>query len=145
MTIIRDRHEDISPVPEVETRWMLMKELFSLAFGPYAVKCAGKLYDLEEREALFLRALRRPKTFLEENVPCCASKAGGKKCHCTPKENETWADISAYRKEFSPPYDFLLVDEGQDWSTEHRDLMYDIFGPHRVIVADGVDQFVDNS
>jgi hypothetical protein len=37
------------------------------------------------------------------------------------------------------------VDEGQDWSTEHRDLMYDIFGPNRVIVADGVDQFVDSS
>ena len=144
ITIIHDRHKDISPVPEVETRWMLMKMLFGLAFGDNAVKCAGKLYDLEERESLFLRALRRPSAFLEETVPCCASKAAGKKCLCTPKKYETWADIAAYRKSFPAPYDFLLVDEGQDWSTEHRDLMYDIFGPNRVIVADGVDQFVDN-
>lgn len=145
MTIIRDRHKDISPVPKVETRWMLMKELFSSAFGADAVKRTGELYDLEDREALFLRALRHPNTFLEENVPCCASRAGGKKCHCNSKENKTWADISAYRKNFPAPYDFLLVDEGQDWSTEHRDLIYDIFGRERVIVADGVDQFVNKN
>jgi len=145
MTIIRDLHEDISPVPKVETRWMLMKELFSSAFGADAVQRAGKLYDLEDREVLFLRAMRHPKIFLEENVPCCASRVGGKKCHCNSKENQTWADISDYRKKFPAPYDFLLVDEGQDWSTEHRDLMYNVFGRERVIVADGVDQFVNKN
>lgn len=36
------------------------------------------------------------------------------------------------------------MDEGQDWSTEHRDVMYAIFGSERVIVADGIDQFVDH-
>lgn len=143
MTIIRDRHTDISPVPEVDTRWMLMREIFGLAFGADAVKRAGVLYDLEDRESLFLRALRHPKAFLTEEVPCCASKVAGKKCHCDPEKCKTWADISVYRERFPAPYDFLLVDEGQDWSSEHRDLMYDIFGPDRVIVADGVDQFVD--
>lgn len=39
-------------------------------------------------------------------------------------------------------YDYVLVDEGQDWEDQHRDLMYRIFSPGRVIVADGVDQFV---
>lgn len=148
MTIIRDRHKDISPVPEVETRWMLMEMLFRLAFGGDAVRRVAKLYvDLEGREALFLRALRHPGTFLKEVVPCCANKVSGKKCHCAQSQGErrTWSNISVYRENFPPPYDYLLVDEGQDWSTEHRDLMYDIFGPGRVIVADGVDQFVDRS
>lgn len=148
MTIIRDRHEDISPVPEVETRWMLMHELFGLAFGGDAVSRVSKLYvELEEREALFLRALRHPGPFLKEAVQCCANKVSGKKCHCDQSQGKakTWSDISVYREKFPPPYDYLLVDEGQDWSTEHRDLMFDIFGPGRVIVADGVDQFVDRS
>lgn len=144
MTIIRDHHEDISPVPEVETRWMLMQVLFSLQFGEDAVQSAGKLFvDLEDRESLFLRALRNPKGFLKEELPCCGSSASGKKCHCVQEKRKTWADISLYREKFPAPYDFLLVDEGQDWSTEHRDVMYDVFGPDRVIVADGVDQFVD--
>lgn len=144
LNIIRDLHEDISPVPEVETRWMLMRELFELAFGADAVERAGKLYDLEDRESLFLRALRHPKTFLKERVPCCASNVSNKACHCDPNKRDIWEDISEYRQNLSAPYDFLLVDEGQDWSTEHRDLMYDIFGHGRVIVADGVDQFVNH-
>ena len=144
MTIIRDRHKDISPVPEVETRWMLMRDLFTHAFGEVATQRAGKLYDIEDREALFLRAMRRPKAFLEELVPCCAGKAASKSCLCDPEKSETWSDISKYSQKYPAPYDFLLVDEGQDWSTEHRDIMYEVFGPERVIVADGVDQFVDN-
>lgn len=148
MTIIRDRHKDISPVPKVETRWMLMRELFGLAFGEDAGSRVSKLYDdLDEREALFLRALRNPAFFLKEKIACCATKVSGRKCNCDRSRDKvkTWSDISVYREKFPPPYDYLLVDEGQDWSTEHRDLMYDVFGPERVIVADGVDQFVDRS
>jgi len=40
--------------------------------------------------------------------------------------------------------DFVLVDEGQDWKPEHRDLLFKIFGPEQTVVADGVDQFVGN-
>jgi len=145
MTIIQEHYKDIFPVPRLETRWMLMWELFGLAFGHRAASRTRELCEnLEDREALFLRALRNPTTFLEEMVPCCKYKAAGKNCYCAEEKRETWADISVYREKFPPPYDFLLVDEGQDWSTEHRDLMYDIFGPERVIVADGVDQFVDH-
>jgi hypothetical protein len=39
-------------------------------------------------------------------------------------------------------WDFVLVDEGQDWPEEERDLLFALFGPDRLIVADGVDQFV---
>ncbi|MFW2590174.1 hypothetical protein [Sagittula sp. SSi028] len=148
MEIIRDHHRDISPVPNVETRWTLMETLFSLAFGIEAVSVVNKLYvDLGKREDIFLRALRWSSSFLKEAIPCCANNAAGKQCHCNqrPENAKTWSDISKYRKNFPPPYDYLLVDEGQDWSTDHRDLMYDVFGPDRVIVADGVDQFVDLS
>lgn len=145
MTIIHDRHKDIYPVPEVETRWMLMQELFRLAFGPNAEARAAKLFNLEEREALYLRALGRPQTFLQEIVPQNGNPALVQESSDETGQQQTWRDICEYRKDFSVPYDFLLVDEGQDWSTEHRDLMYDVFGPGRVIVADGVDQFVDRT
>lgn len=42
-------------------------------------------------------------------------------------------------------FDFILVDEGQDWTEEQRDFLYGLCGPEQVIVADGVDQFVDQS
>lgn len=143
MSIIRDRHKDIYPIPMVETRWVLMRQLFGLAFGADTVARTAELYELDEREALFLSALRKPEEFLEEQIPCCAIRAMGKACRCEPRTPSTWADISTFRKEFPAPYDFLLVDEGQDWSEAHRDLIYDVFGPERVIVADGVDQFVN--
>ena len=145
LNIIRDQHSDISPIPAIETRWMLMHELFTLTFGEEATSCANSLYDLKAREALFLRAMSEPNLFLQEKMPCCAGNAGGKKCFCTPEAESIWADVSEYRENVPAPYEFLLVDEGQDWSIEHRDLMYRIFGAERVIVADGVDQFVDNA
>lgn len=145
MTIIYDRHKDISPVPAVETRWMLMQELFSLAFGPNAETRAAKLFNLNEREALYLRALGHPQKFLQEIIPQPANRTLVQETSGEPGQQETWRDVCEYRKDFSIPYDFLLVDEGQDWSTEHRDLMYEVFGPGQVIVADGVDQFVDRT
>jgi hypothetical protein len=39
-------------------------------------------------------------------------------------------------------WDFVLVDEAQDWPEDERDLLFAVFGPDRLIVADGVDQFV---
>ncbi|MDF2235191.1 AAA family ATPase [Albimonas sp. CAU 1670] len=50
--------------------------------------------------------------------------------------------LLAHDGPLEPPADFLFVDEGQDWSERQRDLVYKIFGPERVVVADGVDQFV---
>ena len=39
-------------------------------------------------------------------------------------------------------WDFILVDEGQDWPQEEHDILFALFGPEHLIVADGVDQFV---
>ncbi len=39
-------------------------------------------------------------------------------------------------------WDYVLVDEGQDWPENERDILYRCFGPQRCIVADGVDQLI---
>lgn len=49
-----------------------------------------------------------------------------------------------HKEPIETEFDFVLVDEGQDWTERQRDLMFHLFGPGHVIVADGVDQFVGN-
>lgn len=39
-------------------------------------------------------------------------------------------------------WDLLLIDESQDWPACERDLIYQLYGYEKVIIADGVDQFV---
>jgi|GEM_PF-4207554 len=46
------------------------------------------------------------------------------------------------REKLESGFDYVLVDEGQDWKPEHREFLYKVFGPGHVVVADGVDQFV---
>ncbi len=41
-----------------------------------------------------------------------------------------------------PHYDYVLIDEAQDWPELERDTVCKLFGPQRCIVADGVDQLV---
>lgn len=39
-------------------------------------------------------------------------------------------------------WDFLFIDECQDWPQDERDLIYGIYGHRNVVLADGVDQLV---
>jgi len=39
-------------------------------------------------------------------------------------------------------WDHVLIDEGQDWPVEERDILLSLFGADHIIVADGVDQYV---
>jgi hypothetical protein len=39
-------------------------------------------------------------------------------------------------------WDLVLVDEGQDWPPIDRDLLFAAFGSEKIVIADGVDQFV---
>lgn len=39
-------------------------------------------------------------------------------------------------------WDFVLIDEAQDWPPDERDLLFKLYGPLRIVVADGVDQLV---
>ena len=60
--------------------------------------------------------------------------------------NETRETLSKESMVQSSPeifaWDYVLVDEGQDWPEDERDILYRCFGPYRCIVADGVDQLV---
>lgn len=39
-------------------------------------------------------------------------------------------------------WDYVFVDEGQDWPADERDILWKFYPPAQVVVADGVDQFV---
>jgi hypothetical protein len=58
------------------------------------------------------------------------------------RENRRFFDLMNSKEPIEPMYDFILIDECQDWEDKQRDLMFQIFGPSHVVVADGVDQFV---
>ena len=49
-------------------------------------------------------------------------------------------DSSVQENPDSFNWDFILIDEGQDWPEDERDIVFKFFGPSRCIVADGVDQ-----
>jgi hypothetical protein len=42
----------------------------------------------------------------------------------------------------APPWDYVFVDEGQDWPADERDILFRLYGPTNLIVADGQTQFV---
>ena len=44
--------------------------------------------------------------------------------------------------ELSIDWDYILIDEGQDWSDMEKEILFRIYGSDRIIVADGVDQFI---
>ena len=39
-------------------------------------------------------------------------------------------------------WDYILVDEAQDWQELEKKILFAIYGPERIVVADGVDQFM---
>lgn len=42
-------------------------------------------------------------------------------------------------------WDYILIDEGQDWPDLHKKVLFKLYGPRRIVVADGVDQFMMSS
>lgn len=49
-----------------------------------------------------------------------------------------------YLKELEPKidWDYIFIDEAQDWMSVEKDILFKIYGPERIIVADGIDQFM---
>jgi hypothetical protein len=39
-------------------------------------------------------------------------------------------------------WDVILVDEGQDWPSDEKDILFSLFKPHNFVVADGIDQLI---
>jgi len=53
-------------------------------------------------------------------------------------------DLAASRAKASRDlaWDLVLIDESQDWPVTERDIIYQLYGHRKVIIADGIDQFV---
>jgi AAA domain len=56
----------------------------------------------------------------------------------------TPADIERLMTERTEAFgwDYVFIDEAQDWPEDERDLLRAIYSPQRFVIADGVDQFV---
>lgn len=39
-------------------------------------------------------------------------------------------------------WDYIFIDEGQDWSEDEKELIFKIFGYSNIVVADGIDQLI---
>jgi hypothetical protein len=39
-------------------------------------------------------------------------------------------------------WDHILIDEAQDWAENERDILYAIYNPEKILIADGMDQLV---
>jgi hypothetical protein len=59
--------------------------------------------------------------------------------------NSLYDLISAFSAEDSPAFDFVFIDEAQDWPERERDIIFLLYGPEKTVVADGVDQLVRSS
>ena len=42
-------------------------------------------------------------------------------------------------------WDYILIDEAQDWNDVEKQVLFKIFGQEKIVVADGVDQFIRGS
>ena len=49
------------------------------------------------------------------------------------------------KEEYENEWDYVLVDEAQDWSPIEVSILTSIFRPEQIVIADGVDQFVRTS
>ncbi|WP_163710206.1 AAA family ATPase [Mangrovibacterium lignilyticum] len=45
-------------------------------------------------------------------------------------------------REIQESYDYVFIDEAQDWRKEERDILYAIFGSENIIIADGLEQLI---
>ena len=39
-------------------------------------------------------------------------------------------------------WDYILIDEAQDWADKEKEILFKVYGSDRIVVADGVDQFI---
>lgn len=47
--------------------------------------------------------------------------------------------------EYAIDWDYILIDEAQDWTDDEKNILFKIYGCQNIIVADGVDQFIRSS
>lgn len=147
LRFIGEKDPSLQPLPKIQTRYTFIQDYFRHSFGWIAENIVQKhVGDITQREIMRMRALKEPEAFLKLNIE--GECSGERRYWCPackePEKHETWQWRDVYETSVQPPagYDFVFIDEGQDWSIEHRDLIFTIFDPKHVVVADGVDQFV---
>jgi hypothetical protein len=62
--------------------------------------------------------------------------------YVTELMNEKDIRILKDANELAIDWDFIFVDEAQDWMDEEKNILFKIYGRENIIVADGVDQFM---
>lgn len=74
------------------------------------------------------------------NFPIYIKKLLGLLENETVEKNEIRKLSTKYPHLFK--YDYVMIDEGQDWSSDERDIIYKLFEPNKIIIADGMDQLI---
>lgn len=93
----------------------------------FGIKGVERLSPTEpEYEVLYERLIQDLYSFVVEE--------------CRKEDVETLKDMT----ETFIDWDYLLIDEGQDFSDIEKKILFKIYGPQRLIVADGLDQFIRN-
>lgn len=78
----------------------------------------------------------------EENIGLDAEASVREIPDIGAREKRRIADLLSCKTDVKTNYEFVLVDEGQDWEDNQRDLLYRLVGAKNIIIADGVDQYV---
>lgn len=155
LLFISEKEPSLESLPKIETRYSFLQNVFKKSFGSVAEKIVRRHINvISERENFRLRALADAEIFMETIIagkcsglqeywcPVCEYKYKQMFNHNKVKKEWRWRDVCVGSMKPAAPFDFVMIDEGQDWSREQRDFMFQIFDPGRVVVADGVDQFV---
>ncbi|MGB3690923.1 MAG: hypothetical protein WBA02_16675 [Jannaschia helgolandensis] len=152
---IKEKEPSLEPLPVIETRYAFIQAVFEINFGRVAEKIVRRHIDeISDREKFRLWALVRPQEFLDSHIPGECTGEWNLRCPLCrrrqmhpgrPGQEEAeklWRDVCGTPGSREMPFDFVLIDEGQDWTEGQRDFIFEVFGAGHVVVADGVDQFV---
>lgn len=155
LRFIKEKDPSLDPLPVIETRYAFIQSIFERTFGHLAEKIVRRhIDDISERENYRLWALSKPDEFLDSLIPgectgvwdqwcpLCRRRKMDVAPHGKKEVEQIWRDICRKPDSFETLFDFVLVDEGQDWAEDQRDFIFQVFGAGGVVVADGVDQFV---
>ena len=103
---------------QIKTLHSFFMELMN-ALGIQTNSISGKCFDSE-----YARCLKELNTYITELMDA--------------------NDIKVLRDDhqLAIDWDYILVDEAQDWSPQEKDILFKVYGKDRIIVADGGQQFI---
>ncbi len=121
-------------------------------FTDMPAKMDGRTVSINTSDSFFINLLKEWGVDGANDLNPAASNYKEKFRSCLQKfleslANETTEEIAAYRelagRESS--WDYILIDEAQDWDDLRKQVLFKVFGANHIIVADGVDQFMENN